>query len=142
MVLNQCKIQLSVGTENLAANPGTINSWMKLNNGFEDGYGFKWTAVDSLGMVYEKFSQNATELTQQFDLGKVIILHVRNNNHYVLMTGYGYNGGDLAFYVNDPFYDTNYYPQAEVVKGEAAIFYLDSVKCSNQRALLSQAFLY
>lgn len=67
MVLNQCKIQLPVGTENLAANPGTINSWMKLNNGFEDGYGFKWTAVDSLGMVYEKFSQNATELTQQFD---------------------------------------------------------------------------
>ena len=36
------------------------------------------------------------------------------------MTGYNENKqspGDSVFYVNDPFYDTTYYPAAEVAKG-------------------------
>jgi hypothetical protein len=47
------------------------------------------------------------------DQGYAVILHVHNNNHYVLMTGY--NGTDLL--VNDPFYDTAFYPSSEAVKG-------------------------
>ena len=48
-------------------------------------------------------------------MGKQIFLHVRNNNHYVLMTGYSAESG--AFYVNDPFYTSTYYPKSEVIKG-------------------------
>lgn len=88
MVLNQYKIKLNVSDEMVAANPGTINSWMKNNEGFEDGYGFKWNCTVPLGLVWTKFSQDPNELFEAFDNGKIIILHVRNNNHYVLMNGY------------------------------------------------------
>jgi len=94
------------------ATPGTINQWLKENNGFEDGYGFKWNSTDTLGLVWEKFSQNATELFSEFSAGKKIFLHVRNNNHYVLMTGFsrGASLEDSVFFVNDPNHDINYYP--------------------------------
>jgi hypothetical protein len=52
------------------------------------------------------------------DSGLVVILHVHNNNHYVLMTGY--DGDDLL--VNDPYYDSAFYPANEAIKGQAAIF--------------------
>lgn len=107
--------------ESVAANPGTLNTWLKLNNGYESGYGFKWNATAPLGLIFEGFSQDAKLLKADFDLGKIIFLHVRNNNHYVLMSGYTSD----AFLVNDPGYDTLSYPDSEVVKGEAAIHFKD-----------------
>lgn len=52
------------------------------------------------------------------DEGYAVILHVRNNNHYVLMTGY--KGSDLL--VNDPAYNVYSYPESEAIKGQAAVF--------------------
>ncbi|TNV84640.1 hypothetical protein FGO68_gene14701 [Halteria grandinella] len=126
MALNDCSIMLPVNEEELAANPGTLNSWLKVNNGFEDGFGFNWTSIDTLGFVWEKFSQNATELQEAHDMDKKIFLHVRNLDHYVLMTGYSKgslpNNLDSVFFVNDPNHDVNYYTATEVIKGEASIY--------------------
>ena len=51
----------------------------------------------------------------------------------------GYSKGatieDSVFYVNDPFYNINYYPYSEVVKGEASIFHtIPSLKCISQQS--------
>lgn len=92
MVLNDCKTQLDIkpaeSNDLVDSDPATLNTWLQQNNGFEDIYGFKWNATAPIGLVFEKFSQNKTELFQAYDAGKRIFLHVRNNNHYVLMTGY------------------------------------------------------
>ena len=50
--------------------------------------------------------------------GHNVFLHVRNNNHYVLMTGYD----SESLWVNDPYYNSTSYPDAEAEKGQAAIF--------------------
>lgn len=75
-------------------------------------------------------------------MGKTIFLHVRNNNHYVLMNGYKESmQSDSVFFVNDPYYDINYYPATEVVKGEAAIHSTIKALCnSNQNQVNS--FIY
>ena len=119
MALNDCNVMLPVNEENLAANPGSLNSWLKANNGFEDIWGFRWASIDPLGFVWEKFSQNATELFGAFDQNKKIFLHVRNLNHYVLMTGYnrGNSIEESVFYVNDPNHNVYYYTTTEVIKG-------------------------
>ena len=49
MALNDCGITLEDGQ---AANPGTINEWLKDNDGFESGYGFKWNSTFSLGLQF------------------------------------------------------------------------------------------
>jgi hypothetical protein len=49
MALNDCNILL---IDNQAANPGTINEWLKANDGYEEGYGFKWNSTESLGLVF------------------------------------------------------------------------------------------
>ena len=125
MVVNDCQILLPTteGSDPIAANPASLNKWLQANNGYEDVYGFKWNATAPLGLVFEKFSRDMEELFDAYDMGKRIFLHVRNNNHYVLMTGYGRGAkkGDEVFFVNDPNYDTVYYPQIEVLKGDAAI---------------------
>jgi hypothetical protein len=138
MALNDCQVLLPLGPNKdpNAANPGTLNTWLKENDGFEEGYGFKWNATDSLGLIWEKFSVNVTELEESFMAGKKIFLHVRNNNHYVLMTGFNRGTGpaDAVFYVNDPNYNFNYYPQSEVTKGVAtSIFRVDpNLKCQTK----------
>ena len=117
------------------ANPGNLNLWLKETNGYEDGYGFKWNSTDSLGLVWEKFSQNATELFAEFAAGKKIFLHVHNLNHYVLMTGFsrGASMEDSVFFVNDPAYDVNYYTETEVVKGQASIYHSEpQLQCRSQ----------
>ena len=114
MVLNDCGIMLN----GQAANPGTLNEWMKLNNGFEDGYGFKWTCVNQLGLEFLRFTTDPKEMRKAHDEGYAVILHVRNNNHYVLMVGE--SGSDLL--VKDPNYDLESYPSSEAMKGQAAIF--------------------
>ena len=111
MVLNECEVMLPLlGTnETVAANPGTINTWLKETGGYEDGYGFKWTSCDSLGLVWDRFASKGEDIASSFDDGHTVILHVHNNNHFVLMTGYSKTSSGLLFYVNDPFYDTQSY---------------------------------
>jgi hypothetical protein len=58
MALNDCQVMLPIGVSKVQtpADPGTINQWLQENNGFEDGYGFKWNSTNSLGLVWERFS--------------------------------------------------------------------------------------
>ena len=56
MALNQCNVQLEVRGETVATNPGTLNAWLQLNNGYEDVYGFKWNSTAPIGLVFERFS--------------------------------------------------------------------------------------
>ncbi|TNV75537.1 hypothetical protein FGO68_gene17193 [Halteria grandinella] len=152
MVLNDCQISLPLGPtkEANSANPGTINSWLKENDGFEDGYGFKWNSTKSLGLEWEKFSSNATELREAHDANKRIFLHVRHDNHYVLMTGYsvGATPEESLFYINDPAFDTDAYTAAEVEAGNyTSIFTLNETltcKTNSTKANLSRevTFLY
>ena len=45
--------------------------------------------------------------------GHVAIAHVRNNTHFVLITGWDSNGAEF-FYVNDPGFDQESYDYTDI----------------------------
>lgn len=103
----------------LAADPGSLNSWLKSNGGYS-GNLMVWSALPKLssritfqGRYTSGTSLSASTLRSYLDAGnKAIMANVRSGGHWVLLTGH--NGG-TTFYVNDPGYSTTSYSYSSIV---------------------------
>eukprot|EP01103_Thecamoeba_quadrilineata_P017443 TRINITY_DN6194_c0_g1_i1.p1 TRINITY_DN6194_c0_g1~~TRINITY_DN6194_c0_g1_i1.p1 ORF type:complete len:171 (-),score=22.82 TRINITY_DN6194_c0_g1_i1:93-605(-) len=95
-------------------NPGTLNSWLIKNNGYE-GCNIIWSAVDPLG-AYQYTEQKKFSLSDlqsgAADCKKCFIANVRNGTHWVLIVGF--KSGD-EFYVQDPYFNQDTYTYSEMV---------------------------
>lgn len=112
MVLNDCHKTINGG----AADPKSLNSWLKVNGGYASGNLFVWGAVSKFGLTYVGQITDKNQMHSYFNSGHAVILNVNNGGHWVLMTG---NSG-ANFLVNDPGFAKSSYTAGEVVR--AGIF--------------------
>ena len=81
-------------------NPGSLNKWLKANNGFTDGNQVVWSRTDTLsnGVKYVTTTSSADSIKYYLNSGDAAILKVSEEPHYVL--GIGYSGS--TYFVLDP----------------------------------------
>ena len=114
MILDDCDQDLY----GFDVNPGSLNKWLKENNGFTNGNQIVWSRTDSLtnGVKYVTVTSSDTSIKYYLDLGDAALLRVSNEPHYVL--GYGYTGS--TYFVLDPRNVRRSYKTSEVI--EAVIY--------------------
>ena len=104
------------------SDPGVLNQWLVHN------YGYECAGGDCNNLVLQQIHKlNATILykgeptstslglngtLQLMKEGNVLIAHVRNRTHFVLVDGY--DDGKKEFSVLDPFYDSPFYSFANI----------------------------
>ena len=108
MVLSDCRKTIS----GQAANPKTLNVWLRNNGGYVSGNLFVWASVQPFGLSFVGFASTDADIKAKFNQGYAVILNVNNGGHYVLMTGSSASG----YSVNDPGFSKTSYTNAEVVK--------------------------
>ena len=104
--------------------PKILNAWLVNNSGYEclDGNCNNMVlkqveriasgSIDFLGEI-SSGTFNWTNLIEKIDQGLVIIAHVRDKTHFVLVTGYS-NGSHNAFTVLDPLHHSTVYKASEI----------------------------
>ena len=114
MLLDDCDYDL-YGSN---VNPGTLNRWLKENNGYTNGKDVIWSRTDSLstGVKFVTVTSGVDSIKNYLDRGDAAILKVSTEPHYVL--GYGYTGS--TYYVLDPRNVRRSYKTSEVI--EAVIY--------------------
>ncbi|EAR82369.3 peptidase C39 family protein (macronuclear) [Tetrahymena thermophila SB210] len=100
------------------SNPGTLNSWLQQNGGFSAQL-FVWGSVSKLGFDFQG-KVPAVSAKEALDQGKVVILNVRDGQHWVLATSYD---GDV-FQVNDPGFNVSTYTTSDVT--QASVFQVNN----------------
>jgi hypothetical protein len=97
MILANQGVQLSKAL----ANPGTLNTWLKTNNGYS-GQSLIWSASNALSSCkyQDKVTDINTIIREVIDTSKHFILNVHSGGHWVLAVGYDPN--TKLFLVNDP----------------------------------------
>lgn len=94
------------------SDPPVMNTWLKNNNGFTDGYGFVWESIQPLGFTLEGFVNDTASTIAALNQGKRVFLHVLNGGHYVLAL---YDNG-WGFETMDPIFPGRIYSYGEVVQ--------------------------
>ena len=85
-------------------NPGTLNSWLKDNNGYDLNGNFRWWSVYRLGLKYAGKIRKY-RIAVNLKVGNVVMLKVRSGHHWVLAKSMSGN----TIYVNDPgYWNTSY----------------------------------
>ena len=96
----------------LAANPGSLNTWLESNQGYTCAAGDCNNLVldaptkltNRLKLIGEAAKPSLASLQASVLSGKIMhIAHVHNSGHFVLLTGVAPDG---YFTCNDPFYET------------------------------------
>lgn len=116
MVLNYHGVnKLPDGT---ALNPGSLNSWLKQNDGYVNGGNLDWSSITRLAKLakdsgnnpsfaYNGFefvmirSPDKTQLRTDLDNSQPDILEVANPQHFIVAKGIK----DTTFDINDPYHD-------------------------------------
>jgi len=101
--------------------PGSLNAWLQSNSGYtcigDDCCNLVLAAPDRLpGSPLKLIGENpkppAYVLRQELLADRtVFVAHVRNNSHFVLLTG---SQSDSTFEVNDPFYNKTSYEYDDI----------------------------
>lgn len=105
-----------------AATPATFNSWLQANNGYTcidgDCNNLVLDAVTRLNSTVELVGEvpkpSMASIQAGLTAGNIIyIAHVHDNGHFVLLTGFDAAQPD-ALSTNDPFYNSTWYPYANI----------------------------
>jgi len=102
--------------------PGTLNAWLKTHDGYVciDGFcsNLKLDAPNRIGAGISFVSENQkpdikTLTNYVAKQSPIVIAHVVNKTHFVLVTGYD-TVNTTSFYVNDPLYNRTTYDYSEM----------------------------
>ncbi|KAJ6235297.1 hypothetical protein M0813_28739 [Anaeramoeba flamelloides] len=124
MALNCFGIKIPTSSGMLTdSNPDTLNTWLQEHQGYVclggDCNNLVLNAPDRIptpphvvkyAEPYKLISKE--EMRQHIDRKGIVIAHVRNSGHFVLLTGYE-TESDI-FYCNDPFFSVTYYTYQEM----------------------------
>ena len=110
-------------------NPGTLNQWLRANNGYSivgSSVTIYVDATDKLsnGVKYDAFTQNTATMQYYMDKGDAAILCLDAGTRCVL--GYGYSGS--TFFVADPLSSRNSIRASEV---QQAVLYTRPYWCKS-----------
>eukprot|EP01111_Echinosteliopsis_oligospora_P010444 TRINITY_DN3244_c0_g1_i1.p1 TRINITY_DN3244_c0_g1~~TRINITY_DN3244_c0_g1_i1.p1 ORF type:complete len:194 (-),score=40.90 TRINITY_DN3244_c0_g1_i1:112-693(-) len=113
-------VAMILSTRGWKGNPGTLNSWLDSNRGYEGGCDILWSDVDKLGYTKCMGAEKATyeECCTGVAAGHGVVINVRSGTHWVLVTGCDGKGN---FKVNDPGFDDDSYSYSTV--GEIVVYH-------------------
>ena len=119
----QIPINMSGKKAHLWSDPGTFNSWLKSNGGYEDGDDLDEAAVPAVApgkVVWPKDGMHTRNDIPYIALigmltKRVLIANVMAGRHFVLVVGTSPDGDTL--YVNDPGFSTTSYSYSKDVVG-------------------------
>jgi len=117
------------------ANPGTLNAWLRNNQGYTSGSGLIESTIAELDPQHIAYlgkevpgsalsvSEVKALLQTQYT---IVIANVNDGGHFVL--GIGYDAGSTNLFVNDPGFAKTFYPFSQVVGWR--IFQMNSTNLS------------
>ena len=119
-------ISIPIGNDgdSVNANPGTLNTWLQQNNGYDDENDFIEPVAQQIDPARVIWPQDAMHKTNDlsYDMvasyiksGRVVIGNVLNGGHFVLLTGYSDDGDTFA--VNDSGFNTDRYSYSKDIVG-------------------------
>mmetsp|Transcript_27552 Transcript_27552/g.74975 ORF Transcript_27552/g.74975 Transcript_27552/m.74975 type:complete len:139 (-) Transcript_27552:125-541(-) len=107
------------------ANPGTLNKWLQLNDGYDDSDDLIESVVPQIdpgritwpedGMYKTKDGLTYELILQWIEAGRVVIANVLEGHHFVLSVGGSEDGDTIE--VHDPGFDTANYSYTDDVVG-------------------------
>jgi hypothetical protein len=129
----------SISVGGLAANPGTLNSWLKTNGGYTNGNDLIESVVPKVNPKHISWPGDAmhptnnlpmSTIVQYLKQGRPVIANVDHGHHFVLVTGWegseaseqSVRGTDRfasvdTLYVNDPGFNRQTYSYSDDVVG-------------------------
>lgn len=123
MALNGNGIEID---DSKPANPGTLNAWLRNNNGYDGSNDFYEEVLPNISsrgnVIWPKDGMHKTNDLQPqtvrlyLEKGRVMIANVMNGSHFVLVTGWDQENEDVLF-VNDPGFNLNNYSYSQDVVG-------------------------
>jgi hypothetical protein len=120
--LSMALAAVGVSIDGQAATPLTNNAWLMANAGYMcaggDCNNLVLNAVERLTPLFKLVSEAPKQDIPTIQKGLtsgdyVYIAHVHDKHHFVLLTGFNPASPDV-FYVNDPFYNSTWYPYANI----------------------------
>jgi hypothetical protein len=96
-------------TQPVTSNPGTLNSWLKANNGYDDSNDFIESAaqnIDPQRIVWPADAMHTSNdlsyetISSYLQKRRVVIANVNDGHHFVLVVGYSTDNDTLI--VHDP----------------------------------------
>lgn len=125
MGLAGTSIDIPDGNKKVTSNPGTLNSWLRANEGYDGSNDFiepvlvnanpsriAWPA-DAMHKTNDLIYETVCNYIKQ---GRIVIANVHDGGHFVLLTGFSETDGD-TFSVNDPGFNTLTYSYKNDVVG-------------------------
>lgn len=110
--------------DSVDANPGSLNTWLKQNGGYDDSDDFIEPVaqqIDPARVVWPDDAMHKTndlpyeQVVSYIKAGRVVIGNVHNGGHFVLLTGYSDDGDTFA--VNDSGFNTFTYSYKDDIVG-------------------------
>ena len=110
--------------DSVDANPGSLNTWLKPNSGYDDSDDFidpVAQQIDPARVVWPDDAMHKTndlpyeQVVSYIKAGRVVIGNVHNGGHFVLLTGYSDDGDTFA--VNDSGFNTFTYSYKDDIVG-------------------------
>jgi hypothetical protein len=125
MALNFLNFSLPVNGSSWASTPQTLNWWLREQNAYlclgHDCNNLELTAPQGLSTSSQKIAFVSEQAKGSFSSlqfwmlrGNVAVAHVRNNTHFVLLTGWDSDFQQPAFYVNDPGFNQTVYEYSDI----------------------------
>ena len=114
----------NISIEGSDANPGTLNAWLRNNNGYDDSDDLYEAVVQEINPDHIVWPDDGMHKTKDISFetvgqyirkGRVVISNVMNGSHFVLTIGQGSDGDTL--YVHDSGFDRDSYSYTKDVVG-------------------------
>ena len=111
----------------IPANPGTVNTWLKDNNGYDSTNDFEENVLPNItttpgAVIWPKDGMHKTNDLQlqtvqlYLEQGRVMIANVMNGEHFVLVIGWDDTSPDTML-VNDPGFERSNYSYSQDIVG-------------------------
>jgi len=143
MALNGKGVEVPLGHgKDVATDPGTLNSWLKVNGGYTSGNDLEENVTPKLnpaiawdGPYIPANSLSGADIKTLLTNGTgVVIANVNDGTHFVLVVGF--DSGDVNWYVNDPGFPRTVYTISEIVGWR--IWQVQKVKHAKQTVAVEQ----
>ena len=112
---------LNIGGE--PSNPGTLNEWLKENNGYTQGNNLIESALNQVfrnmwteAGMHKTNDLTPYELSDLINSDKFVVANVMKGRHFVLVTNWSEKNPDIVW-VNDPGFNTEYYSFSNDIVG-------------------------
>ena len=118
-------IPANTSSHYVPSNPGTLNTWLRDNDGYTMGNDLKESVVPGINPAHISWPASGMHTTNDIPMsgiqamlkaGRPVIANVMHGHHFVLVIGWDTVDGD-TLYINDPGFTRTTYSYSQDVVG-------------------------